>query len=215
MHTRPALISARMSLSERSTQTRIRARTTPTARRGPGPPGGPGPFLSSSSCYFNSYSPGSARTTRPALPGGPALLRCRLLRRLPLGVPDGHRLPQPSTARAPQKPSRTEPLGGLHGERSGAEHVALGTTYDGALHQVPLPTAWTTKATLGDELGATTRGTPSPNRTPQLPHPAAASRPHGRVPHHSGRTLRSTPRGSLLRAPAPQKRQMHRRAAMG
>src|SRR4051812_14358600 len=86
-------------------------------------------------------------------------------------------MPQPSTARAAQQPSGAEPVGGLHGERSGAEHMALRTTYDGALHQVPLPTAWTTKATLGDELGALPRGPPPPNRPPQLPPPAPPSHP--------------------------------------
>lgn len=170
MRTRPASISARMSLSERSTQTRIRARPTPLARRGPGPPSGkpdPRPLLVTSARRFCSLlcSPCRSSCVPP------------LYRSLPLCVPDGHRVPQPSTARAAQQPSGTEPVGGLHRERSGAEHVALGTTYDGALHQVPLPTAWTTKATLGDELGALTGGTPMPNRTPQLPHPAPASHP--------------------------------------
>src|SRR6266545_1246501 len=47
-----------------------------------------------------------------------------------------HHTAEPGTAWTPDEPTGAEPLGLLHRERSGTEHVPLGTTDDGALHQV-------------------------------------------------------------------------------
>ncbi|GGZ12956.1 hypothetical protein GCM10010365_35890 [Streptomyces poonensis] len=48
----------------------------------------------------------------------------------------GHRAAQPGTPRTADQPSGAEALGLLHRERSGAEHVPIGTADDGAFHQV-------------------------------------------------------------------------------
>ena len=49
---------------------------------------------------------------------------------------DRHHTAEPGTPWTPDEPAGAEPLGLLHRERSGAEHVPVGTTDDGALHQV-------------------------------------------------------------------------------
>src|SRR5689334_8959893 len=84
---------------------------------------------------------------------------------------DRHHTAEPGAAWTPDKPVGAEPIGLLHRERSGAEHVPIGTADDGALHQVQesLPqeprraTAHlTTKATLRDQRNDPPGGTPAP-----------------------------------------------------
>ena len=142
-------------------------------------------------------------STRP----GPApVLPVRPLRSLPLPVrprwslpllrplllPEAHRhgAAEPRAARTPDEPSGPEPLGLLHRERSGGEHVPLGTAEDdGALQQVleslpqeprPAATRLTTKATLRDQRDDPPGGTPappdpSPSPPPYAPTPAPRS----------------------------------------
>jgi hypothetical protein len=50
---------------------------------------------------------------------------------------DGYDAAKPGTPWTPDEPTGAEPLGLLHRERSGAEYVPIGTTDDGAFHQVP------------------------------------------------------------------------------
>src|SRR4051812_46820747 len=59
------------------------------------------------------------------------------LRPLPL-VLQGHRhhTAEPGTPWTPEEPTGAEPLGLLHRERSCTEDVPIGTSDDGALHQV-------------------------------------------------------------------------------
>ncbi|GGW54943.1 hypothetical protein GCM10010350_44310 [Streptomyces galilaeus] len=100
-----------------------------------------------------------------------------------------HRTAEPGTARAPDEPSGAEPLGLLHRERSGAEHVPIGTTDDGALHQVleslpqePRPAA-ARRTTKGHITGRTRR--PSrrhSDHTRTLPH-ASTVRPNSSPRH--------------------------------
>src|SRR3954452_17192712 len=146
IRTRPASISARMSLSERSTSRGY-------ARRAERPPSdGPARLLTDLSVLLQSHR---------------------------------NDAPKPRTARTADKPSGTEALGLLHRERSGAEHVPIGTTDDGALHQVQesLPqeprraTAHlTTNATLRDERDGPPGGTPVP------PGPSSTSPPYAPTP---------------------------------
>lgn len=178
IRTRPASISARMSLSERSTprgyarraerpQPDVSARLVPVA-------------------YCLSV-------TAPAvLPLQPRPLRLPLLPLLPLLIADGHHAPEPRTTRAPKQPPGAEPLGLLHRERSGAEHVPIGTTDDGALHQVQesLPQEprlaaahLTTKATVRDQRDGPPGGTPVPPGPSFAPPPYAPTPfPRSRIP---------------------------------
>ncbi|WP_194236336.1 hypothetical protein [Streptomyces acidicola] len=47
-----------------------------------------------------------------------------------------HDTAKPGTPRTADQPAGAESLGLLHRERSGAEHVPIGTADDGAFHQV-------------------------------------------------------------------------------
>src|SRR3954452_24624118 len=101
MSTRPASISARMSLSERSTP---RGYARGTDRR----------------------QPRRGVVPCPTVPLPLALLEA-----------DRHHTAEPGTPWTSHEPAGAEPLGLLHRERTGAEHVPIGTADDGALHQVP------------------------------------------------------------------------------
>jgi hypothetical protein len=121
-----------------------------------------------------------------------------------------HHAAEPRATRTPDQPAWAEPLGLLHRERSGAEHVPFGTTDDGALDQVlrvPSPRAvaghcrdrqgkphyGTKRVTLQAALRSRPAPLPHPHRTPQL-RPLTAGSPREntycrhprRVPSMSG-----------------------------
>lgn len=108
--------------------------------------------------------------------------------------PHRHGMPQPGTLRAADQPGGAEPPRLLHRERSGTEHVPLGTADDGALHQVlgfpsPEPRTDFRKATLRDQRDALPGASPPPEQhSPDSPTPPAGTpKPPATVrpgPHH-------------------------------